>query len=250
VPESGYVYALINPSLDGLVKVGMTTRTPEERAKEISASTGVPTPFVVAFYEAFHDCVSAEEYVHAKLESHGYRHSENREFFAVELNIVIKAIIEARCALEEDEISDDDAVAQSTELEGSQVDTVLDDEENLFIPKEEKYLMALQLCYKINELLKDAQNEINEHISEDAASEQRLRVSEFQAKLEEYSKGLESAFRSVEEELLNNWMAVQSELPRLLVPVTTEDHEPELIEDYGQALNELSSAAAIAEDKQ
>ena len=45
----GYVYALINSSLIGLVKVGKTIKDPEIRAKEISSDTGVPTPFIVAF---------------------------------------------------------------------------------------------------------------------------------------------------------------------------------------------------------
>ncbi len=44
---NGYVYVLMNSSMRGLVKIGKTEREPEERAKELSASTGVPTPFMV-----------------------------------------------------------------------------------------------------------------------------------------------------------------------------------------------------------
>src|SRR3954466_7359261 len=52
----GFVYILINPSLPGLVKIGKTTRSSESRAMELSAPTGLPTPFIVAFDEEFDDC--------------------------------------------------------------------------------------------------------------------------------------------------------------------------------------------------
>ena len=45
----GFVYILVNPAFPGYIKVGKTTKTPEERAKELSAATGVPTPFIVAY---------------------------------------------------------------------------------------------------------------------------------------------------------------------------------------------------------
>ena len=46
---AGYIYALINPSLEGLVKIGKTTRDPTDRVRELSSSTAAPTPFVLAF---------------------------------------------------------------------------------------------------------------------------------------------------------------------------------------------------------
>ena len=39
--EFGYVYILTNPSMPGLVKVGKTTNTPNQRMSELH-STGVP----------------------------------------------------------------------------------------------------------------------------------------------------------------------------------------------------------------
>lgn len=44
----GYVYVLTNPAMPGLVKIGFTDRSPTERARELSATTGVPSPFAVA----------------------------------------------------------------------------------------------------------------------------------------------------------------------------------------------------------
>ena len=41
----GFIYILINASLDGLIKVGKTTRDLEKRAIELYQYTGVLTPF-------------------------------------------------------------------------------------------------------------------------------------------------------------------------------------------------------------
>ena len=47
----GYVYVLINPSMEGLVKIGMTTSTPEERVTELSSATGVPSKFILVYHK-------------------------------------------------------------------------------------------------------------------------------------------------------------------------------------------------------
>ena len=75
--DAGYVYALINPSMEGLVKVGRTTRDPRDRAQELSLATGVPTPFLLAFFRFFSDSRQGEQYVHALLERQGYRVTAN-----------------------------------------------------------------------------------------------------------------------------------------------------------------------------
>jgi hypothetical protein len=92
----GYVYALINQSLPNTVKIGKTTKDPSIRASELSAATGVPTPFFVAFEAYFNDCDAAESYVHAFLESKGVRLAANREFFSVSPTVAINAIHEAQ----------------------------------------------------------------------------------------------------------------------------------------------------------
>jgi T5orf172 domain len=94
--DPGYVYLLINLTLEGLVKIGKTNRDPSARVKELSASTGVPTPFVLAFDSFFEDCTAAEEYVHTLLKQRGYRIAENKEFFRVPMNEAIKIIVDAQ----------------------------------------------------------------------------------------------------------------------------------------------------------
>ncbi len=93
--EPGFVYALINVSSPGLVKVGKTSKDPVERANELSRATGVATPFVVAFKRLFRDAILAETFVHAFLEAKGYRVAPNREFFSASLEDVIEAILNA-----------------------------------------------------------------------------------------------------------------------------------------------------------
>jgi hypothetical protein len=91
MPE-GFVYVLMNPAFPGYIKVGKTTKAPEERAKELSAATGVPTPFVVAYDAFFADCDRAEQYVHGVLEARGIARTPDREFFAPTLREVLSNV--------------------------------------------------------------------------------------------------------------------------------------------------------------
>ena len=90
--KEGYVYVMTNPSMEGQVKIGKTQRDPYERAKELSAATGVPTPFTVVFYKHFNDCNFAEKTIHQFLESKGYRISANREFFNMSTTEAIEIV--------------------------------------------------------------------------------------------------------------------------------------------------------------
>ena len=87
MPQAGFIYILTNPSMPDLVKVGMTVKTPNLRAIELS-STGVPSPFELEYYAFFYDMALAEKLVHQKLNS--CRH--NKEFFRTEVTIAIDAI--------------------------------------------------------------------------------------------------------------------------------------------------------------
>lgn len=93
---AGYIYALVNSSMPGLVKVGKTTRAPADRAAELSGVTGVATPFIVAYEAWFNDCDEAEAFVHAALVQRGLRVSEGREFFRARTAEVIDVIHQAK----------------------------------------------------------------------------------------------------------------------------------------------------------
>lgn len=91
----GFVYIMINPSYgEGLVKIGKTTKDPEERAKELSSSTGVATPFIVVYKKLFKNCHLAERLIHELLDEKGYRVNTSREFFAVSISDAINYLLQ------------------------------------------------------------------------------------------------------------------------------------------------------------
>src|ERR1017187_784017 len=87
---SGHIYILINASLPGLLKIGMTARSPDHRARELSQGTGIPSPFLVAYSEDVPDCESAEALIHERLAR--FRVSEDREFFRLQLKQAIRVL--------------------------------------------------------------------------------------------------------------------------------------------------------------
>jgi hypothetical protein len=121
----GFVYVMMNPAFPDHIKVGKTTKSPEERARELSAATGVPTPFVVAYAASFLDCDQAEKYIHSLLEARGISRTPDREFFSTNLREVIAVVLEAERNLSQN--------AQST---GSGIDADLgqDDSQNFRNP--------------------------------------------------------------------------------------------------------------------
>ena len=88
----GHVYILENDSMPGLLKIGKTVRSSRERAKELSNSTGVPTPFRVVFELSSDKYEILEREVHNKLAR--YRVGSKREFFKCTVGIVKKALKE------------------------------------------------------------------------------------------------------------------------------------------------------------
>lgn len=63
---------------------------PKERAKQLSAGTGVPAPYAVTWKTHVSDCRSVERLAHAKLNSHRVR--SNREFFRLPVEVAIEVI--------------------------------------------------------------------------------------------------------------------------------------------------------------
>lgn len=89
----GYVYVLSNPSMPGLLKIGMTRFDPSRRVQELSSATGVPTSFQLVYYREFHNCVSAEIEIHSILASKGLRYNDQREFFTVDTVEAINTLL-------------------------------------------------------------------------------------------------------------------------------------------------------------
>ncbi|HEY4146608.1 GIY-YIG nuclease family protein [Pinirhizobacter sp.] len=92
----GFIYALKNRAYgDHLIKIGRTTRRPDDRARELySGSTGVPERFDVALYCQVGNCEAAETRIHDILGR--YRQNKSREFFVTSLQVA-KAVIDRVC---------------------------------------------------------------------------------------------------------------------------------------------------------
>ena len=87
---SDFLYILTNESFPELVKIGFTTRLPKERCSELSAASGVPTPFQVIYSQPVSNGRAAEQDVHHFLSR--YRKNEGREFFQVSVDKAIDAV--------------------------------------------------------------------------------------------------------------------------------------------------------------
>ena len=90
----GHVYILNNASMPGKLKIGKTSKSPEQRAAELSAPTAVPCPFEVAFDILVADIDEADRRVHSILAK--YRVNRDREFFQAPLKIAIKVLEEVQ----------------------------------------------------------------------------------------------------------------------------------------------------------
>ncbi|MFM2036218.1 MAG: hypothetical protein RL459_1483 [Pseudomonadota bacterium] len=91
---AGYVYVLSNPSMQGIVKIGSTERNVKERVTELSATTGVPTPFVIECSVLTENPKDLEFALHDEFDS--FRVNGNREFFSLPVESVTKRLLALR----------------------------------------------------------------------------------------------------------------------------------------------------------
>jgi hypothetical protein len=85
-----FVYVLVNKSIPGMCKIGMTVRDVDERAKEISSATGVPTPWIPVYSFKCFDSYKLEQEIHKHLDA--IRVSHNREMFEIASVDAIKIV--------------------------------------------------------------------------------------------------------------------------------------------------------------
>ena len=76
----GYVYICSNPTYENLIKIGMTTKDPKKRVRELD-NTSVPLPFKLEHYWTISNTTphSFESSCHKYLRK--YRINQKREFF-------------------------------------------------------------------------------------------------------------------------------------------------------------------------
>ena len=88
----GYIYCFSNPSMPGILKIGMTERTPEARRSEANASDTwrPPTPYKIEFAKKVSNPSQKEKTLHILLEQYTTRIHPRREFFRVSLEEIGK----------------------------------------------------------------------------------------------------------------------------------------------------------------
>lgn len=91
----GYLYCFSNPSMEGILKIGMTKRNPEERLKEANKSDTwkPPTDYELLSSVKCYEPEKKEKLLHKLLDE--YRINKNREFFRVDeekVNIIFKML--------------------------------------------------------------------------------------------------------------------------------------------------------------
>lgn len=83
--STGYIYCMTNPSMPGMVKVGMTARTPEARLYEANSSDTwkPPTSYAIEFAKKVSNPKQKETTIHTLLSKYTERIHAKREFFRV-----------------------------------------------------------------------------------------------------------------------------------------------------------------------
>jgi hypothetical protein len=85
--NSGYVYCFSNESMPGILKIGMTTRTPMKRLNDANASSTwkPPTDYKIEFAKYVLEPLKTEKQIHAELSLSVDRINPNREFFKISI---------------------------------------------------------------------------------------------------------------------------------------------------------------------
>lgn len=83
------VYILVNKDMPGLIKIGRTSGAASERAKKLSQSTSVPSPFEVAYETPCDQAKQLERTMHRQLAQ--YRRPR-REFFECSVEYAISLL--------------------------------------------------------------------------------------------------------------------------------------------------------------
>jgi hypothetical protein len=87
---NNYLYFLSNPAMPGLLKIGMTTRTVEQRIRELR-HTGIPHDFKIEVYLSVQDAAVSEKIAHNILSKQ--RLNNNREFFKIDIEDALELVL-------------------------------------------------------------------------------------------------------------------------------------------------------------
>ena len=160
---AGYIYILINPSHQkNMLKIGMTGRDPEERARELSSGTGIPAEYIVAYEEPVPDMVLAEQLVHTELAR--YRVKQEREFFSLPLKDAVSIVQQIAKKSRDDQGIDSKEELQET-IKSQSVSTYEVDVQIRSLLKMGRKIEAIKLAREEYSLgLKDAKDYVENNL--------------------------------------------------------------------------------------
>ena len=107
--QEGMVYILTNPCMEGIIKIGKTRISVEQRINQLSYPTGVPARFKFNCAIRVKDYHEVEKYLHEKFKEK--RINENKEFFRMspeEAQIALLTSHEPVAISEEDVVENED----------------------------------------------------------------------------------------------------------------------------------------------
>ncbi len=111
--KEGIVYIISNPRMEGLIKIGMTRDSVEQRINNLSSVTGVPARFELRFAGRVDDCKKTENILHTAFKKE--RINEKKEFFEMSYERA-KELLEA-CGCEAVAIKNEDIIESEEEKE-------------------------------------------------------------------------------------------------------------------------------------
>ena len=88
--NEGYIYILHNSGAPGVVKIGYTDRTPQERVKEINSATGVVVPWYIVNAFPCRSPKQIETLVHNQLNEYRI----NKELFNINASTAEEVIVD------------------------------------------------------------------------------------------------------------------------------------------------------------
>lgn len=156
--SAGYVYVLSNESMPGVVKIGRSKNGGRVRAKQIySGATGVPSPFKMEFELWAEHCESLEVEVHDLLWQE--RVSNDREFFKLDVDEAIQAVMRCYCFRFDFVVAHADTVITDEDIIDHRSQTYKVAEE--LFPESPEHLVtmtALKICLETQDVERSIRN--------------------------------------------------------------------------------------------
>lgn len=128
IETEGYIYCFSNPSMPGILKIGMTEREPELRLNEANSpdTWRPPTPYRIEFVKRVSNPRQKEGVLHGLLARYAERINPRREFFRVELNTVrpFFDLMDERPEPDDEEETEDDILTLTNFEDLGQADSI------------------------------------------------------------------------------------------------------------------------------